>query len=494
MSPLLGVGDVVVAEPYHGSVLGPGTVIVFHAPGSEKLTTHRIVAVDADGTYRTRGDANTVADSTPVPASAIVAVGRLRVPFIGLPVAWWQTGNYPPLVATLLLLAVAAFFRNGGRSSDDDPHPATSRHGWLSRLARIGAVLMVVAVVATHFSAAAFAATAQNGGNAWRAGNIFPSARSSTARTIGDASGGGTPANASDPLSYAGDTKTKTTGNWASAFSSSRYFQLAYEAPLAGGQAVSGAAFVLDYAANGAYETACFYFNVRQASTSTVLATYGSAASPVDCQTGTTLKSKSTATPIITTTDIANDLAIRVYATESGARPITIDRATVTGSTAYQSFVLYEKSSIDASTGTATTTPWSLATADGTAYPSAAYWTSAYSSARYLSFTFGAYVPTGAAVTAVTLTHTWKGSAAGKNFCYFIQVYNATTLLGSHGSSSAPYQCDNTATYVTDTISPPEAASVANANAVTIKLYAWDANTGKSSQDLLQLAVTYSLP
>jgi len=130
-----------------------------------------------------------------------------------------------------------------------------------------------------------------------------------------------------------------------------------------------------------------------------------------------------------------------------------IDRATITGSTAYQSFVLYEKSSTDRSTGTATTTPWSLSTAEGTAYASAANWTTAYNSARYLSFTFGAYVPTGAAVTDVTLTHTWKGSTAGKNFCYFIQVYNGATLLGAHGSSSSPYHCDSTAAWVTDTIS-----------------------------------------
>ena len=493
MSPLFGVGDIVVAEPYDGSALAPGTIIVFHTPRIERVTTHRIVAVNSDGTYQTRGDANAVPDSTPVPASAIVAVGRLRVPFIGLPVTWWQTGNYPPLVATFLILVLAAFFR-GGRSRDDDPHPATSRPGGLSRMARIAVALAVSAVVATHFSAAAFAATTQNAGNSWGAGTIFPGARSSTAHTISDASNGGTAVNASDPLSYAGDSRTKTTGYWATSYSSTRYFELAYEAPLAAGQAVSGASFLFDWAAATAGTTVCFYFEVRQASTSSVLATYGSSGSPVACNGTTTLQATSTPIPIVTTTDMANDLAIRVYAWHSGARAIVIDRATITGSTANQSFVLYEKSSTDRSTGTATTTPWSLSTADGTAYASAASWSNAYSSARYLTFTFGAYVPTGAAVTAVTLTHTWKGSTNGYNFCYFIQVYNGSTLLGAHGSSSSPYHCDSTASWVTDTISLPEAASVANANAVTVKLYGWNAALNKSSHDLLGLAVTYSLP
>ncbi len=330
------------------------------------------------------------------------------------------------------------------------------------------------------------------GGNALAAGHIFPGARSSTPRTIADASGGGTAASASDPLSYAGDARTKTTGNWAAAFSSTRYFELAYEAPLAAGQAVSGTAFAFDYAASGT-GTVCFYFEVRRASTSTVLATYGSAGSPVACNSTTTLQATSTTIPIVTTTDTANDLAIRVYANHSGLRPLVIDRATVTGSTAYQSFVLYEKSSTDASTGTPTTTPWSLATADGTLYTSAGSWATAYASTRYVILTFGAYVPTGATVTGVTLTHTWRAATSGDTVCYYFEVYNGATLLGTHGSSASPVSC-NTGTLATDTISLPEAASVTNANAVTIKLYAKSSGSRKSSHDLLQLGVTYSRP
>ena len=55
MSPLFNPGDVVVAEPYDGSQLQPGAVIVFHAPGSGEVTTHRIVGLHGDGSYRTKG-------------------------------------------------------------------------------------------------------------------------------------------------------------------------------------------------------------------------------------------------------------------------------------------------------------------------------------------------------------------------------------------------------------------------------------------------------
>lgn len=329
------------------------------------------------------------------------------------------------------------------------------------------------------------------GGNAVQAGRIFSGVRSSTPRSLTDASAGSTPVNVSDVLSYS-DTLRKTTGNWNAAFSSTRYVELKYEAPLAAGRSISSAAFAFDYAASGA-GTVCFYFEVRVASTSAVLATYGSSGAPIACNATTTISVTSTSIPIVTTTDIANDLAVRVYANHSGSRPLVIDRATVTGSTPDQSFVLYEKSSTDASTGTPTTTPWSLATAEATIYTSAANWTSAFNSSRYLTFGFGAYVPSGAVITNVTFIHTWKAANAGDSICNYFEVYNGVTLIGTHGSASVPVAC-HTTTMTTDTVSMPEVATVANANAVTIKLYAKSSATRRSNHDLVRLDITYSLP
>jgi hypothetical protein len=92
----------------------------------------------------------------------------------------------------------------------------------------------------------------------------------------------------------------------------------------------------------------------------------------------------------------------------------------------------------------------------------------------------------------VSLTHTWKATTAADNVCYYIEVYNGVTLIGSHGSTAAPIAC-NTGTMATDSVSLPEAASVSNANAVTIKLFAKSSGTRRSSHDLLRLEVTYSL-
>ena len=80
---------------------------------------------------------------------------------------------------------------------------------------------------------------------------------------------------------------------------------------------------------------ACFYFEVRRASTGAVLGTYGSSASPVACSAGATQGVSTTdISAQVTNTTIANDLRIRVFGVETGAKAWRIDSGTVTGSAA----------------------------------------------------------------------------------------------------------------------------------------------------------------
>lgn len=108
MEPLIRPGDVVLAQPpAEPDDLGPGTVITFDDPiRPGELTTHRILGVNPDGTYRTRGDANAVPDSTPVPPDDVVGVGRLLVPMIGLPITWMR-GAVTLFMAWVAVTAVA---------------------------------------------------------------------------------------------------------------------------------------------------------------------------------------------------------------------------------------------------------------------------------------------------------------------------------------------------------------------------------------------------
>ena len=106
MSPSIRIGDVVMASPHDGRGLGAGTVVVFSDPARPGLLTHRIESVNPDGSYVTSGDANRLPDSTPLRPEQVVGVGRLLVPYIGLPLVWYWAGAWGELavwVAGMLL-------------------------------------------------------------------------------------------------------------------------------------------------------------------------------------------------------------------------------------------------------------------------------------------------------------------------------------------------------------------------------------------------------
>ena len=107
MAPAIQRGDVVIAAPTGGVGLGQGTVVVFEDPEGSGLVTHRIVGLNADATYRTRGDANPAPDSTPLRAEQIVGVGRMLVPLAGLPIEWLSTRSWLPLAAWFVVLVAS---------------------------------------------------------------------------------------------------------------------------------------------------------------------------------------------------------------------------------------------------------------------------------------------------------------------------------------------------------------------------------------------------
>jgi hypothetical protein len=170
-------------------------------------------------------------------------------------------------------------------------------------------------------------------------------------------------------------------------------------------------------------------------------------------------------------------------------------------------FTAYEIQSVDDTSGTPATTPWSLATVDATAYTAASNWPSAAPvTTKYLKPTFEPFVPTGSVVTGATLTNVWRASAAvtnGGTLCYYLETFNGATSLGTHGSAGSPQACTNSGTtFTTDTVSLPEVNTVAKANALVIKLYYWISplcggagNPGcvKSVTDRAQVTFSYYL-
>jgi hypothetical protein len=294
-------------------------------------------------------------------------------------------------------------------------------------------------------------------------------------------------------LTAAADGLTFPTGTWASTFGT-KYAEVNLNGPLPSGQTVSGASFNFRFAAAASGETACFYFETRRISTGAVIGTHGSPSSPVGCVTGTSLQTFTTAIPEVNTSALADDVRIRFYASESAAKAITVDLATVTGTAASTSFTLYTGSYTDA-TGTPTTSAWGLfAAGDGFAYTSAANWAASFSTSRYLKLTFPAYVPSGVTVTGATLKNYYRPTSSGRNVCWYFEVYAGATLIGTHGSSSSPVSCNSTTAYTTDSIPLPEVDTVAEANSIVIKAYYDISGTGTrtTQHDLATLSVTYT--
>jgi signal peptidase I len=155
MRPELAPGDVAVVRPVPAAELEPGQVLLVDDPDAPgRLRMHRLVGVEADG-LRLRGDANATADSSLVDASAVHGVGTLRLPAIGLPAVWADTGRTAPLVGTAAALAVLMGLALLYRRADDEPGPGAPRRSRRRRAARQGTALTAVLLAAVAVPGAA---------------------------------------------------------------------------------------------------------------------------------------------------------------------------------------------------------------------------------------------------------------------------------------------------------------------------------------------------
>jgi len=361
-----------------------------------------------------------------------------------------------------------------------------------------GVVLLVqVFGPAVQESLANFNSTSANASNSMSAARIFAGSRSMSAWSLQDVSSG-TAANKSDPVSFAGDSLTDRS-NGSIASGSNVYFEFTMSSPLPAGFSVSSPQFNFPLASQGGpgAGNGCFWFEVR--SGASVIGTHGSYASAAGGSNKGTLATFSTAIPEVTTTDLANGIVIRAYAWETAGKKVDVDLATVTGSTPYGTFTQYETSATDTSSGSVTTT-WSLNSVDAVTFTSAGAFPTAATTTKYLQLSFDPGVPTGAVISTATLNFVYRPSAAvsSPGLCYYVDVFQSTTLLGSHGSSSSAYSCNTSATnFVTDPIPLSEVNSAARADSLVVKIYMWGPGCGqgcpKGVVDQGQLALNYSL-
>ncbi len=130
MQPAVRPGDVLLVQRMPASSVRPGQVVLAVNPARpDELLSHRVVRVNADGGLVTRGDANGSADSTPVPATLVKGVARLRVPFVGRPAVWWWDGHRASVLSWLVLSGLAVVLAGAGPRGGDAPSSPGPRAG-----------------------------------------------------------------------------------------------------------------------------------------------------------------------------------------------------------------------------------------------------------------------------------------------------------------------------------------------------------------------------
>jgi hypothetical protein len=105
----------------------------------------------------------------------------------------------------------------------------------------------------------------------------------------------------------------------------------------------------------------CVYIETRRTSTGALLSTHGSTGSPLTCTSGSTYSTLNVTLAAVSTTDIADDLRIRIYAADSASGGLRLDRGVLTGDTPYVTFTLYPTLTREAYSGQIETIPWGLA-------------------------------------------------------------------------------------------------------------------------------------
>ena len=119
------VGDLIITKTVDPETLGVGDVITYMEEGTTTVT-HRIIGINDDGSFKTKGDANISEDITPVLKENIVGKFVFRIPKLGDVAMFAQTPlgmmifiGIPLLLYILLDVAVRSKQNKRKKKADD---------------------------------------------------------------------------------------------------------------------------------------------------------------------------------------------------------------------------------------------------------------------------------------------------------------------------------------------------------------------------------------
>jgi hypothetical protein len=192
------------------------------------------------------------------------------------------------------------------------------------------------------------------------AARIFPGNRVTPAFGVSDHSSGSA-ADGSSANAFANDGRYFLSRVWATTFASDRYIDLDFNSPLPLGLNASSVAASIRLSSDAGTGTVCMYFELRRASTNALLSSHGSAGSPVACTSGSAASVLNVPLAAASTTDIANDLRVRIFAKDTAGGAMRLDEGTINGQTPYSSWTLYPILTRESYSGQLELLRWGLA-------------------------------------------------------------------------------------------------------------------------------------
>lgn len=128
MAPALQVGSAIVVEPVDPTMLAVGDVVSLRSGLDKAIFTHRIVRLvqrESSVWLETRGDANSAADPSIIPASDVLGRVVVVVPYVGYLIALASSLSGLVLIVALgLLLLTAGWILDDKRPAGLTPVPA----------------------------------------------------------------------------------------------------------------------------------------------------------------------------------------------------------------------------------------------------------------------------------------------------------------------------------------------------------------------------------
>ena len=98
-----------------------GEIVTFFQDGDEIPTTHRIINIDEDGKWVTRGDANNSKDKRSITSDEIIGEVVLVIPYVGTFIDWAvEGGGLIYIVGIFLILGLGIYIIKGDDDEDEE--------------------------------------------------------------------------------------------------------------------------------------------------------------------------------------------------------------------------------------------------------------------------------------------------------------------------------------------------------------------------------------